>query len=727
MKGKWLWIVIALATAAQGATLDSGTQFPPELKPLPQEAEAAYLSAEVLARYQYKGMPLDDALSERIFDRYLKSLDPEKLFFVQADIDRLSGYRTTLGDAILKEDLSVPFAIFNLYEKRAAERFAYARTLLKKGFDFHKAESYQIAREKAPWPQTEAQMRELWRKRVKNDWLRLKLAGKDDKSIVQILDERYDNFLKSIGRVKSADAFQIYMNAYTMAIDPHTNYLGPRQAEDFDISMKLSLVGIGAVLTQLDDYVTIRELVPGGPARLSGQLNVGDRIVGVAQGKSGVMTDLLGWRLDDAVALIRGAPDSVVVLDVLPANAGPDGKHKLVSLVRKTIDLEEEAAKASVHSIVDGNTTRRIGVISLPSFYEDFAAREKGVKDYKSAARDVARLLDGLEKKKVDGVLIDLRNDGGGSLAEAIDLTGLFIGKGPVVQQRNASGEISVDSDTHAGVAWDGPLGVLINRGSASASEIFAAAIQDYGRGLIIGEPSFGKGTVQSVIDLDRIAKNSKPQFGELRITVAQFFRINGGTTQLRGVKPDILFPAVSDTANFGESSYDNAFPWTQIKAANYSPVGNLKTVLPVLSALHAARVKKDKDFQYLEQDIAEIKLQRKKNLVSLNETERRKERDAQEARLRARESQRDANKGTHTDPAGKKPALRKDSALRDDGLQVDERNLATELATEKVQKSAKDVFLDEAVHILSDEAGMLKSGVRLAVRAKPGSASAPD
>ncbi len=727
MKGKWLWIVIALATAAQGATLDSGTQFPPELKPLPQEAEAAYLSAEVLARYQYKGMPLDDALSEKIFDRYLKSLDPEKLFFVQADIDRLSGYRTTLGDAILKEDLSVPFAIFNLYEKRAAERFAYARTLLKKGFDFHKVESYQIAREKAPWPQTDAQMRELWRKRVKNDWLRLKLAGKDDKSIVQILDERYDNFLKRIDRVKSADAFQIYMNAYTMAIDPHTNYLGPRQAEDFDISMKLSLVGIGAVLTQLDDYVTIRELVPGGPARLSGQLNVGDRIVGVAQGKGGVMTDLLGWRLDDAVALIRGAPDSVVVLDVLPANAGPDGKHKLVSLVRKTIDLEEEAAKASVHSIVDGNTTRRIGVISLPSFYEDFAAREKGVKDYKSAARDVARLLDGLEKKKVDGVLIDLRNDGGGSLAEAIDLTGLFIGKGPVVQQRNASGEISVDSDTHAGVAWDGPLAVLINRGSASASEIFAAAIQDYGRGLIIGEPSFGKGTVQSVIDLDRIAKNSKPQFGELRITVAQFFRINGGTTQLRGVKPDILFPAVSDTASFGESSYDNAFPWTQIKAANYSPVGDLKTVLPVLSALHAARVKKDKDFQYLEQDIAEIKLQRKKNLVSLNETERRKERDAQEARLRARESQRDADKGTHKDPAGKKPALRKDSALRDDGLQVDERNLATELATEKVQKSAKDVFLDEAVHILSDEAGMLKSGVRLAVRAKPGSASAPD
>jgi carboxyl-terminal processing protease len=718
MKGKLLWIVFALATAAQGATLDSGTQYPPELKPAPQEAAAAYLSAEVLARYQYKGMPLDDALSEKIFDRYLKSLDPEKLFFVQADIDRLSAYRTTLGDAILKEDLAAPFAIFNLYQQRAAERFAYARTLLKKGFDFRKTESYQFAREKAPWPATEAEMRELWRKRVKNDWLRLKLAGKDDKSIAQVLDERYDNFLKRIGRTKSADAFEIYMNAYTMAIDPHTNYMGPREAEDFDISMKLSLVGIGAVLTQLDDYVTIRELVPGGPASLSGQLNIGDRIVGVAQGKHGAMTDLVGWRLDDAVALIRGAPDSVVLLDVLPANAGPDGKHKLITLVRKTINLEDRAAKASVHSIMDGNTTRRIGVISLPSFYEDFAAREKGVKDYRSAARDVARLLAGLEQEKVDGVLIDLRNDGGGSLAEAIDLTGLFIDKGPVVQQRNASGEISVDSDTHTGVAWNGPLGVLINRGSASASEIFAAAIQDYGRGLIIGEPSFGKGTVQSVIDLDRIAKNSKPQLGELRMTIAQFFRINGGTTQLRGVTPDILFPAASDAANFGESSYGNALPWTQIKAADYAPAGDLKAVLPVLLARHDARVKKDKDFQYLEQDIAESRLLRKKNLVSLNEAERRKERDAQEARLGLRESRRDA---------GKEPAPAKDKALRDDGLQANERNLTKELAAEKMRKNAKDIFLNEAVHIVADEAGILKTGVRLAASAKPGSALRPD
>ncbi len=728
MKRNLLWIVVfALATAAQGAALDAGTSYPPELKPVQQEAQAAHLAAELLARYHYKAMPLDDALSAKIFDQYLKSLDSEKLFFVQGDIDRLSGDRTKLGDAILKEDLSVPFAIFNLYEHRAAERFAYARTLLKKGFDFQQNESYQYAREKEIWPKTEAEMRELWRKRVKNDWLRLKLAGKADKSIVEILDKRYDNFLKRIGRLKSEDAFQTYMNAYTMAIEPHTNYMGPRAAEDFDISMRLSLVGIGAVLAELDEYTTIRELVPGGPASLSGQLKIGDRIVGVAQGESGVMTDTLGWRLDDTVALIRGAPDSVVLLDVLPADAGPDGKHKLVSLIRKTISLAEQAAKASVRSTMDGQATRRVGVISLSSFYEDFAGRQKGVQDYKSATRDVARLLDELKKEKVDSVLIDLRNNGGGSLIEAVELTGLFIDKGPVVQQRNASGEISVESDTRAGVAWDGPLGVLINRGSASASEIFAAAIQDYGRGLIIGEPSFGKGTVQTMINLDRFTNNKKPQFGELKMTVAQFFRINGGTTQLRGVMPDILFPAVSDAENFGESSFDNALPWAQIKAADYLPAGDLKGLLPILLTLHEARVKKDKDFQYLQQDIADFKLQRRKNLVSLNEAARRNERDAQEARLTCRESRTDTGNDAREDMVGKDPAPGKGSALRDDGLQANERNLAIELAAEKVRKNAKDVLLNEAVHILSDEVGVLKTDARLAARVKPGSRLIPD
>lgn len=720
MKQKLLWLVFALVTAAQGASLDAETHYPPELKPVQQDAQAAHLAAELLARYHYKRVPLDDTLSAKIFDQYLKSLDSEKLFFVQSDIDRLSVNRTKLDDAILKEDLTAPFAIFNLYDRRATDRFAYARTLLKKGFDFQQDESYRYVRDKEGWPKTETEMRELWRKRVKNDWLRLKLAGKDDLSIVEILDKRYDNSIKRLSRVKSVDAFQTYMNAYTMAIEPHTNYMGPRAAEDFGISMKLSLVGIGAVLVELDEYTTIRELTPGGPASLSGQLQSGDRIVGVAQGDDGLMTDILGWRLDDTVALIRGTADSVVRLDVLPADSGPDGKHKLVSLVRKTISLQEQAAKSSIHSIVDGNATRRIGVISLPSFYEDFAARQKGDRNYKSATRDVAHLLGELKKEKVDSVLIDLRNDGGGSLTEAVELTGLFIGSGPVVQQRNASGEISVESDTRTGVAWDGPLGVLINRSSASASEIFAAAIQDYGRGLIIGEPSFGKGTVQTMINLDQVAKNKKPQFGELKMTIAQFFRINGGTTQLRGVTPDILFPAASNAEDFGESSFENALPWTQVKAANYSPSGDLKSRLPILLTRHAARVKKDKEFQYVQEDIAESRLLRKKNMVSLNETERRKEWDAQEARLTSRESRRDTDKTTKEDAQGKELATGKGRAFRDDGLQADERNLAKELAAEKERKNAKDVFLNEAINILGDEVDALKTSVKFVARVKP-------
>jgi carboxyl-terminal processing protease len=719
MKNKLLWIVFALMTAAQAAWSDSVRPPPSELKPSPQQAQAAHLAAEVLSRYHYKTVALDDALSEKIFGHYLKSLDSERLFFVQADIDQLARFRTVLDDAIIKEDLSAPFAMFNLYAQRVFERYSYARSLLREGFDFRQKEDYQFARDKEPWLKSEVEMRELWRKRVKNDWLRLRLAGKDDKAIAATLEKRYDNAFKRIGRATSKDAFEIFMNAYTMAIEPHTNYMGPRAAADFDISMKLSLVGIGAVLTEKDDYVTIRELVPGGPAALSGQLKTGDRILGVGQGSGGLVTDIMGWRLDDTVALIRGAADTIVLLDVLPADAGPDGKHKLVSLMRKKISLEDQAAKKTILSVSDGKTTHQVGVISLPGFYEDFEARRSGANDFKSATRDVARLLDELKKAKVDSVLIDLRNNGGGSLKEAVELTGLFIDKGPVVQQRDARGRISVERDTKAGVAWDGPLGVMINRASASASEIFAAAIQDYGRGLVIGEPSFGKGTVQTMVNLDEVAKNSKQTFGELKLTVAQFFRINGGTNQLRGVKPDILLPAIADAESFGESSYENALPWIQIRAVDYAPAGDLKSLLPALLQRHEVRVSKDKEFRFLQEDIAELNVQRKRNLVSLNEAERRKERDAQEARLASREARDDAGKGVRA--RGEKESVpAKNKAFRDDGLQAWERDLTNELAAEKVDKAGKDVLLNEAAQILADGADLQKLGAGFAARGTP-------
>ncbi len=710
MKNKLLWILLAFAAAA----LDT-THAAPLLMPLQQQSKAAHLSADVLTRYHYKHIPLDDILSSKIFDNYLKMLDGEKVFFLQADIDQFANARTKLDDAILNEDLSIPFTIYNRYQQRITERIAYARSLLKKGFDFESKENYQYTRKDAPWPKSEGEANDLWRKRAKNDWLRLKLAGKDDKSIAETLGKRYDNSLLSLAKVKSDDVFQNFMNAYAMAIDPHTNYFGIRASEEFDISMRLSLVGIGAVLYDKDEYTTIKELLAGGPAALSGKLKIGDRIVGVGQGKNSPTTDVMGWRIDDTVALIRGAEDSVVMLDVLPAEAGPDGQHKLISLVRKKISLDKQAAKKSILEVKEGGVTRHIGVISLPGFYQDFAARQNGDKDFKSATRDVSRLLEELKKDKVDSVLIDLRNNGGGSLNEAIELTGLFIDKGPVVQQRDSRGNVSVESDTNAGLVWNGPLGVLINRASASASEIFAAAIQDYGRGVVIGEPSFGKGTVQTVVDLDQIAKNEKQKFGELKMTVAQFFRINGSTTQLRGVTPDISLPMLTDAENFGESSYDNALPWTQIKAADYRPAGDLTGILSTLIAIHDLRISKDKDFQYQQEDIAEFNALRKKNLISLNEADRRKERKAQEARLKLHEKDRKTAQGANTtDNEDRSPAF------QDDGLQSNERNLDADLAIEKANKNAKDVLLNEAVHILSDEVGLLKANPKLAASILP-------
>ena len=705
MKQALYCFVLALMAATRVAAADAETAFPPPLKPEAQEAKAAYLAAELLSHYHYKAVPLDNALSAKMFDQYLKALDPEKLYFLQSDIDRLSVDRSLLDDAILTEDLRAPFEIFNLYEHRVAEQLTYARSLLQKGFDLERDESLMVDRKDQPWPATEADSRELWRKRVKNDWLRLKLAGQDDRTIAKILDKRYDSAARSLGKITSADAFQAFMNAYTMAIDPHTNYLGPRAAENFDISMRLSLVGIGAVLTEIDGYTTIRELVPGGPASLSGQLKVGDRIVGVAQGTTGAMEDVVGWRLDDTVALIRGAMGSTVRLDVLPGDNGPDASNRTVVLIRKTITVQDSVAKAKVYSVTTGTGKRLVGVITLPSFYEDAAAMQKGDKDYRSAARDVARLLADMKARKVAAVLIDLRNNGGGSLREAVNLTGLFVGKVPVLQTRNAKGEITIEKNTETDLAWNGPMGVLINRASASASEIFAAAIQDYGRGVILGEGSFGKGTVQTLASLDQIAKNATPAYGELKMTIAQFFRVNGGTTQLHGVTPDILFPQTGDDSQYGESSYDNALPWTRIKAVDYAPVGDVQMQLPRLSAWHATRVEHDRDFQNLVQDVAQARELRKTNVISLNEEVRRKERAASEKRVAAMLGA---------------AATGASSALVDDGLQFNERQLDKDLAVEKTRKTINDALLDEAVSILSDSAALKEGKSQGAASALP-------
>ncbi|MEL4070093.1 carboxy terminal-processing peptidase [Ochrobactrum sp. GPK 3] len=673
-----------LATVSPALALEAAS--PPALEPQPQQVEAAHLTAEFLTRFHYKPVPLNDALSAKIMDRFIKSLDPDRLIFLKSDVDGFMADKSKIDDAIKQENLSIPFSIFNIYEKRITDRMTYARSLLSTKFDFSEQESYPLMRDKAPWPATDEESKDLWRKRVKNDWLRLKLAGKDDASIRETLEKRYQNSLERIYKYKSDDVFQMFMAAYTTSVDPHTDYFGASASAEFDISMKLSLVGIGAVLQERDDYITIRELVAGGPAQVSGKIAVGDRITGVGQDENGPMKEVVGQRLDEVVQLIRGAKGSTVRLDILPANAGPDAKHQIISLVRDKISLEKQAAQKSVLDVKDGNATRKIGVITLPAFYEDIEARRKGDKDYRSASRDVAKLITELKQDKVDGILFDLRNNGGGSLSEAIELTGLFVGKGPVVQQRNANGKVKVESDDLPTPAWQGPLGVLINRGSASASEIFAAAIQDYGRGVIIGEPSFGKGTVQTVVNLDEVAHNPEPKFGELKLTIAQFFRVNGGTTQLRGVTPDISLPGLFDLKTVGESSFDNALPWSEVKPAKYKRLGDIKSVLPQLQSLHDVRVKDDPEFQQFVEDIAVLKAQREKTELSLNETERRNEMTAEENRLKSRKKSDD---GLSSSP--------------DDGLQSNERSLSADIAIEKTRKNAKDVLQTEAAGIVAN------------------------
>jgi carboxyl-terminal processing protease len=706
--------VLAQSAADLGAGNSSRKAASWPLKPTTSEAQAAQLSARFLTRFHYDAQPLDDAMSVRIYKAYFKLLDSEKVFFTQADMAKFAPLKTQLDDAIWNQDLSAPFLIFNTYVQRAVERMNYARGLLKQGFDFSANESYTFDRKDADWPKDQAALDDLWRKRTMNDWLRLKLAGKDDAEIRKTLDKRYAGYIERVKQLDSEDAFQTFMTAYAETTDPHTDYLGPRAAENFDIAMKLSLEGIGAVLQARDDYTQIRELVPAGPANKSGKVHVGDLVVGVGQGDNPIV-DVIGWRLDDVVNLIRGKKDTTVRLEVIPSDAGVDGKHEIVSLVRQKVSIEEQAAKKKIVEIKDGDVTRKIGVIELPTFYSDFGARSEGDKDFKSATRDVAKLLGELKAAGVQGVIMDLRNNGGGSLAEADSLTGLFIDTGPVVQIRDSKGHVEVQGDDNPGMAWSGPLAVLVNRGSASASEIFTAAIQDYHRGLIVGEPTFGKGTVQNLVDLDRFASgdSEKPQYGELKMTIQEFFRINGGSTQLKGVTPDIAYPKNGDDKDFGESTYDNALKWTQIAPADYQPVANLNAYLPQLQKMHDERVAQSPAWKLMLDELAQYKTMRDKTTISLNLATReaeRKQQDALQTEYRDRHKAIDGTDG----------ALSEDDNTLDDGLDASERSLKSELKQEKDAKKAKDVELNETAHILFDAQGLIKADPKLAAEVLP-------
>lgn len=670
------------------------------------------------SRYAYRPKVLDEAMSKDVFKRYLESLDAGKQFFTQADVSKFAPFEANIAEAIRGGQLEPAFQVFAVYRQRVAQRVGHARALLKQEPDFSTDERFEYDRKDVPWPASDAELDELWRKSVKNDWLRLKLAGKKPDDIRKTLDKRYSTLERSVNELKGEDVFQFFLNAYTSAVDPHTDYFTPRTAENFNQAMSLSLEGIGAQLQRQDDMVVIREVIAGGPAAMNGTLKPGDRIVGVGQGRDGAIEDVIGWRIDDVVAKIRGNKDTQVRLEFIPAEEGVDGKHHTLVLTRQKVRLAEQAAKGETLTIpaTAGEPERKVGVIKLPTFYQDFEGRRRNAADYASATRDVAKLLAGFKADKLDGVVLDLRNNGGGSLDEAIELTGLFIDQGPVVQVREAGGRVTVNSDRGPDVAWDGPLAVLINRGSASASEIFAGAIQDYGRGLVIGETTFGKGTVQNIVDLDRWPSGETQRFGQVKLTIAQFFRVSGSSTQHKGVVPDVAFPASVDATEYGESTYDNALPWTRIAAVPHTQYGNFAPLLPQLETRHAARILKDKEFVWWNEDVAQFRTEKAKKYISLNEAERLAERDRQETQRKERQAIR-KELGLALDP------LADDSS--DDGLTGNERDIVKDAAREKAAEKRPDPLLRESASILADAVNLLEKDQPLSAQVLPQSTGA--
>jgi carboxyl-terminal processing protease len=593
----------------------------PQLKQETQHAKVAKRVSDLFSRSHYKYMPLDDALSEQVFNRYIEQLDFNRQIFMQSDIDKMKAYQFTFDDNLKFGQLDPVYEIYQLNLTRRFERFTYALSLLDNEIKFDTPEEYQFDRSEAPWAKDEQELNKLWELRVKSDALTLKLTDKKWPEIKTLLTKRYTYALKQLTQTESEDVFQTFMNAYAYTIEPHTSYLSPRNAERFQMEMNLSLEGIGAVLQLEDDYTVVRSLVPGGPAEKSKQLAKDDKIIGVGQ-QGEKIVDVVGWRLDDIVELIKGPKGTKVQLQILSGKAGET--NKVIEIVREEIHLEDREAKSSVE-VIDG---KNIGVITIPSFYIKLS-------------EDVERELAILAKKNVQGIVIDLRNNGGGALSEATLLTGLFIKQGPVVQVRDSRQEIAVQYDDDESIAYSGPLTVLINRNSASASEIFAAALQDYGRAIIIGEQSYGKGTVQQHRRIARYYDTNQDAVGSVQYTIAKFYRINGGSTQNKGVVPDITFPSGIDPEDTGESLAKNALPWDNIKSAKYNKVDDLQSKIEKLTAAHQQRIKKEVEFNYLASDIDEYRLDKDTKTISLDEKTRVAERKTKEAESLVRTNQR--------------------------------------------------------------------------------------
>jgi len=635
-------LMLLAATGSTGMPAASGLLPEGAVHPTMRQQLLAPRIASILEQTHYSRRPIDKEFSAQVFDHYLNALDGQRSYFLASDVAAMQAWRNSFDEMIHTGQVDPAFVIFARLQERNRERIRYAIGLFDKEPDWKLNENYTFDRDKAPWPANAAELDELWRLRVKSDALSLMLTGKSWPEAADTLRKRYERVLQRVGQVSADDVFESLMNAYAAVYDPHSNYFSPRSSEEYRIQMSLSYEGIGASLQLVDDYVTIGSLLPGGPAAAAGTIKASDRILAVGQGHEGALTDVVGWRLDDVVQLIRGKIDTVVRLQVLPAGAAPGTDVHMIELVRGKVTLENQAARKEVRQIKLGERTLRVGVITVPGFYEDNDARAARDPNYRTTARDVRRLLGELQASGgVDSLVLDLRGDGGGYLPEATALTGLFIERGPVVQLKTTDGHIEVLDDPEPGIAYGGPLAVLVDRTSASASEIFAAAMQDYHRGVILGQTTFGKGTVQNLIPLDRWS--SQPTDGQLTVTIGKFYRVTGESTQLRGVEPDITLPSRVSAHDVGEGTLDFPLPWDRIAAVPFRATSPLGGAVQTLSKEQSEHEAHDPDYQWLLAALASLEQARKDHTLSLNLQTREQERNTQETQALARENSRRA------------------------------------------------------------------------------------
>lgn len=719
-----LMLVIALPVLATVKTIKPGTAFTP-LEPTKEQSMTTQQVLNNLVRGHYESKKIDNELSSNVFDLLLKDIDSTRSYLLASDIKEFEKYRYELDDALKRGDMRPAFFIYNRFQQRVNERLAFLLNELENhaaDYKYDIDERLELDRENAAWAKKTAELDDLWRKRLKNSILNLRNAKKESTDSIELLTKRYQNQLNRLHQTSSEDAYQTFMNAVTRSFDPHTQYLSPRSTENFNINMSLSLQGIGAVLQSEDEFTKVVSLVPAGPASKAGNLAPADKILGVGQGDENIV-DVVGWRLDEVVELIRGPKGSTVRLEIQPVN-GVDGEIKIISIVRDEVKLEEQAAQKSILEIERNGKTQKIGVIDIPTFYIDFQGRMENKPDYTSTTRDVAKLVAELKEEGIDGLVIDLRNNGGGSLEEAINLTGLFIPMGPVVQVRSTNGRVEVLPDLNPSVLYDGPLSVMVNRLSASASEIFAGAIQDYGRGIIIGSQTFGKGTVQSLRPL---------RSGQLKITQAKFYRISGDSTQHKGVLPDIQFPSIFDNEKIGESALDDSMPWDSIRPAQYQYSTLINQELPTLKKLHEKRIKDNPDFLYLNKQKELIEELRLQTQISLNEKIRKAERELNDNKRLNIENERRKAKGMplissldeldEEEEASQKADEEetKDKKKGKKDSKKDKKERDEKSAKERNKKAEDDALLVESAHILLDYTQLQSVNTMTAKREKAG------